>query len=312
MNTAINTAINTGFSGRFHLVKSRDGVVSQELEFDNLILDSGLERLGVGWIIDRCKVGSGNTAPTVADVNLASELATSTDVRTVTPFITANTASRWTEVTTCYRFAAGVGTGTIAEVGVGWAAGLWSRTLIKDGSGVPTTITKLADETLDVYYTLRIQLPASDITGSIVLEGVTYDYILRPANINTYPQTQNAFFGNAFGGYGSTDGSSWDASNTSIAAVDSAPGVHGSGSGRSSAAYTPGSNTRRITYSAGLDAANVAGGFKSIVLPVYGAYGNGQQRWQMGFYVSGVATAVPKTATKIFSIVLDFTWARGS
>lgn len=308
----MNISVNTGLSGRFRLVKSRNGEVSQDIEFDNLILDSGLERLGVGWIVDRCKVGSGNTAPTVSDVNLAAELATSTDQRAVTPYITANTASRWTEITTCYRFAAGVGTGTIAEVGMGWASGLWSRALIKDGSGVPTTITKLADETLDVYYTLRIQLPASDITGSIVLEGVTYDYILRPANINTYPQTQNALFGNAFGGYGSSDGSSWDASTTSIAAVDSAPGVYGSGSGRSSAAYTPGSKTRRITYSASLDAANVSGGFKSIILPVSGAYGSGQQRWQMGFYISGVPAAVPKTATKIFSIVIDYSWSRGS
>lgn len=306
----MNIAINTGLSGRFRLVKSRDGVVSQELEFDNLILDSGLERLGVGAIIDRCKVGAGNAAPTVADTTLASEVATSTNRRSVTPYLTASTTGRWTEVTTCYRFAAGVGTGTIAEIGMGWASGLWSRTLVKDGSGVPTTITKLADETLDVYYTLRIQLPAADITGSIVLEGVTYDYILRPAMINR--QGQNAFFGNAFGAHDATDGSSWYPSGSPIAAVDSAPGGNASGDGRVSAAYTPGSKTRRITYSAGLDAANVVGGFKSIVLPVYGAYNNDQQAWQMGFYIAGAPAAVPKTATKIFSIVLDFTWARGS
>lgn len=308
----MNIAINTGLSGRFRLVKSRDGVVSQELEFDNLILDSGLERLGVGAIIDRCKVGSGNAAPTVADTTLASELATSTDRRSVTPYLTASTTSRWTEVTTCYRFAAGVGTGTIAEIGMGWASGLWSRTLVKDGSGVPTTITKLADETLDVYYTLRIQLPAADITGSIVLEGVTYDYILRPARINTHPQGQTAVFGYAFGAYDANDGSSWSTSGLPIAAVDSAPEGTAAGSGRVSAAYTPGSKTRRITYSAGLDAANVVGGFKSIVLPIYGAYNNAQQAWQMGFYIAGAPAAVPKTATKIFSIVLDFTWARGS
>lgn len=308
----MNISVNTGLSGRFRLVKSRNGEVSQELEFDNLILDSGLEQLGVGAIVDRCKVGSGSTAPTVYDVNLAAELATSTDRRAVTPYITANTASRWTEIKTCYRFAAGVGTGTIAEVGMGWASGLWSRALIKDGSGVPTTITKLADETLDVYYTLRIQLPASDITGSIVLEGVTYSYVLRPAMINTHPQTQTAFFGNAFGSYNVTDGSSWYQSGSGIAAVDSAPGGNAEGNGRTSAAYTPGSKTRRITYSAGLDAANVSGGFKSIVLPVSGAYSNAQQAWQMGFYISGVPAAVPKTATKIFSIVIDYSWSRGS
>ena len=306
----MNIAINTGLSGRFRLVKSRGGKVSQELEFDNLILDSGLERLGVGAIVDRCKVGSGNAAPTVADTTLASELATSTNRRSVTPYLTASTASRWTEVTTCYRFAAGVGTGTIAEIGMGWASGLWSRTLVKDGSGVPTTITKLADETLDVYYTLRIQLPAADITGSIVLEGVTYDYILRPAMINT--QGQNSLFGYAFGAYDDNGGSSWYPSGLPIAAVDSAPGGNAAGDRRVSAAYTPGSKTRRITYSAGLDAANVVGGFKSIVLPIYGAYNNAQQAWQMGFYIAGAPAAVPKTATKIFSIVLDFTWARGS
>lgn len=308
----MNIEIQTGLSGRFRLVKHRDGNVSQELEFENLILDSGLERLGVGGIIDRCKVGTGNAAPTVSDITLSSELATSTDRLSVTPYITANTTSRWTEITTRYRFSAGVGTGTIAEVGMGWASGLWSRTLIKDGSGVPTTITKLSDETLDVYYTLRIQFPAADITGTIVLEGVTYNYVLRPSSIGSYPSDANSLMGNAFGAYNATDGSSWSASSTSIAAVDSYPPAYGAGSERSSDAYSPSSKVRRIKYSAGLDAANVSGGFKSIILPVYGAYNSVQQAWQMGFYLSGTPAAIPKTATKIFSIVVDFSWARGS
>lgn len=301
--------LHTGLSGRVRLVKHRDGDVSQELEFNNLILDGGLDRWGSGGIIDRCSVGAGNTAPTAADVGLGSLIATSTTKLTVPSFLTANSAERWTEVTTCYRFDAGVGTGTIAEIGMGWDTGLWSRALVKDGSGVPTTITKLADETLDVYYTLRIKFPSSDITGSIVLEGVTYDYILRPAEIASVPLTQDALFAARFASSPSSSGD-MRAGSSEIGSV-LAPAPNSSWSGATTAAaYSPGTYKRRLTFSAGLTDMNVSGGFKALGLNIRG--GSTQQVWQMGFYIGGTAAAVPKTAAKIFSLTVDFTWARGS
>ncbi len=303
----MNLQVQCGLYGRFRIVKHRNGEISQELEFDNLILNSGLERWGTGAIIERCQIGSGNTAPAVSDINLAALLATTTSRKNVTPSIVANTTSRWAEVTTCYRFDAGVGTGTIAEVGMGWSDGLWSRSLIKDGSGVPTTITKLYDETLDVYYTLRIQYPSSDITGSIVLEGVTYDYVLRPANIGSNPQSPHYIFEAAFG----AGGRGW-VSDTAIAAVDSQIGLSAWLESATSAPYAPGSKSRRIKYQAGLSYANVTGGFKAIHMYVTGYGGNDAIAWQIGFYSSGAPVAIPKTNAKIFSLTMDYSWARGS
>ncbi|MGL4260683.1 MAG: hypothetical protein ACRCTX_03625 [Afipia sp.] len=299
--------VKASLSGRFKCVTHKDGVVSSETEFDNLILDSGLERWGTGEIIDRCSIGSGSTPPAVTDINLTSLIATSTTSRTVTPSITANATSRWTEVTTCFRFGEGVGTGTISEVGVGWNGGLWSKTLIKDGSGNPTTITKLADETLDVYYTLRIQYPLADITGSAVLKGVNYDYVLRPASIGANPSSPSYLFGSKI----ANGGRGW-VYNSTIGAVDTQPGLSSWMEGATTYAYVAGSKTARVKFYAGLDYANVSGGFKSVVMWVVGGYGHDAFGWQMGFYSGGAPVSIPKTNAEIFSVTLDFTWARGS
>ncbi len=306
----MNISVNTGLSGRFRLVKSRNGEVSQDVEFENLILDAGLDRWGTGRIIDRCFCGSGTTAPAVTDVSMGSLLATSTSRQTVPSYITANSTSRWTEVTTCYRFAAGVGTGTWYEIGMGWDLGLFSRTLIKDGSGNPTSITKLSDETVDVYYTLRIQFPASDITGSITLEGVAYDYILRPAAIGSTPNSQTAIF-EAFANSPSASGD-MRADSVVIGSVTAYPPNAAWNGATTAAAYSPSTYKRRLTFDAGLTDMNVSGGFKSLGFSLMSPGSQIQQRWQMGFYISGVATAVPKTSAKIFSITIDFTWSRGS
>lgn len=306
----MNVEINTSISGRVRLVKHRDGAVSEDMEFPNLILNAGLDRWGTGRIIDRCFCGAGTTAPAPSDVSMGSLIATSTTTQVVPSYRTANATERWTEITICYRFAAGVGTGTWYEIGMGWDSGLWSRALIKDGSGLPTSITKLSDETVDVYYTLRIQFPASDITGSILLKGVTYDYVLRPADISNVPNTQTAVF-EAFAGAPTTTSGDMRAGASTIGSVTAAAPATAWGGATTAAAYTPGSYKRRLTFDAGLNDLNVAGGFFALGFFLRGG-GSLQTAWQMGFYISGIATAVPKTNAEVFSLTIDFTWARGS
>lgn len=307
----MNLEINTGISGRIRLVKHRDEVVSEDMEFQNLILNAGLDRWGTGRIIDRCFCGAGTAAPTPSDVSMGSLIATSTTTQTVTSYRTANATERWTEITICYRFAAGLGTGTWYEIGMGWDSGLWSRALIKDGSGLPTSITKLSDETVDVYYTLRIQFPVADITGSILLKGVTYDYVLRPAEISIAPSTPTAIF-EAFAGSPTAASGDMRAGATAIGSVTAAAASSSWGGATSAAAYTPGSYKRRLTFDAGLNDLNVTGGFLSLGFFLRGGGINIQTAWQMGFYISGTPTAVPKTNAEVFSLTIDFSWARGS
>lgn len=307
----MNVEISTGVSGRVRLVRHRDGVVSGDMEFPNLILNAGLDRWGTGRIIDRCFCGAGTTAPAPSDVSMGSLIATSTTTQAVPSYRTANATERWTEITICFRFAAGVGTGTWYEIGMGWDSGLWSRTLIKDGSGLPTSITKLSDETVDVYYTLRIQFPAADITGSILLKGVMYDYVLRPAGISNFPSTQTAVF-DAFAGSPTAGTGDMRAGASTIGSVTTDAPNSAWGGATTAAAYSPGSYKRSITFTAGLNDLNIAGGFLALGFFLRGGGTNVQTAWQVGFYISGVATAIPKTSAEEFSLTIDFTWARGS
>ena len=133
--------------------------------FCNLILDAGLNRLGTGGIIDRISVGSGNSTPTAGQTALDTLVATTTTAvgGGVNSYDSVGNTYAFSRST--YRFATGVATGNLTEVGAGWSGGLFSRALIKDGGGVPTTVTILSDETLDVIYELRVYVPA-DVVGT--------------------------------------------------------------------------------------------------------------------------------------------------
>jgi hypothetical protein len=59
---------------------------------------------------------------------------------------------------------------------------LFSRSLIKDHDGEPTTIKMLDDEYLDVVYELTITHQAVDVPFSFVSNGETYSGVVRAAN----------------------------------------------------------------------------------------------------------------------------------
>jgi hypothetical protein len=158
-------------------------------EFDNLITDAGLNQRGKGPTITRCQVGSGTTAPANGDTALASLVSTSAVFQAVTaPFaeFSYDVAGRRQAYTVCVRFSSGVDGIPLTEIAMGWSetpAGIWCRSLIKDGGGNPTSITLFPDEILDVYYTLTLQYPATDTTGTFTLNGTTYTWVGRPASL---------------------------------------------------------------------------------------------------------------------------------
>lgn len=137
-----------------------DEIVRETPEFHNIVLTTGLARMATNTWIDRCVVGTGNSTPVASQVALDSFLA-STTARAL-----GISDSGGIQVTTepyywfgrkTWRFANGVATGNISEVGLGWGnSNLWNRALIKDVNGNPTTITVLADEYLDVVSEVRV------------------------------------------------------------------------------------------------------------------------------------------------------------
>lgn len=151
-----------------------------------------------------CQVGSSGTTPSVSQTALISRIAGST-TQVVNNTIVSGSVPYYVALQRSFRFAEGVAAGNIAEVGIGTGptgTTLFSRSLVKDSLGNPTTITILPDESLDVIYELRYYAP-DEISGVIVATGNiggTYDYTLRPSNVSTVgtgngwsmsPQTQN-------------------------------------------------------------------------------------------------------------------------
>lgn len=178
------------FSGHFKLevINPSTGKVKRSLEFDNLILNNGLNRFNTGTstsAVDRICIGTGTAVPDVNQTALssfsASVVVSSTSRQSsshsMTGTLHGNTFSR-------IRFAAGTLNGNYTELGVGWSnTQLFSRALIVDGLGNPTSITVLSDEALDVTYTIRSYVPQTDTTSTVTITGVGTDIPVtcRPA-----------------------------------------------------------------------------------------------------------------------------------
>ena len=287
-------------AGYFTLSTDKRGVIA---EFPNLITNGGLDRMGAfaDWL-SWCQVGSGTTAPNVNDSALASRIA-----GTNTVFTSANGAQSsppyyaWRRNT--YRFAQGVATGNIGEVGVGWATtgSLFSRARVLDSGGDPTTISVQADETLDVTYEFRYYPKTTDDTGTVTLTGNiggVYDWVMRASNVTTEWQitqggTNQGFVGGATFRTGEIGAVTQSPAGTASALLAVTP-----------ASYSNGSYERAFTVTAGLAVANLSGGIRSLYLRV------GIGTFQFRFGLQGTDATIPKTADDVLSIIVKHSWAR--
>lgn len=179
-----------GVSGRYRLVVSSDkemNDVIEDLTFDNLITDVGLNRIGTvntentvnsaqaavtsfNSLCGRFVVGSGNTPPSVSDTALQN-LVASQSVDSV-DFVagTSSYADGYYELVVSHQFGQGEAEGNLSEIGIQVSppgGALWSRALILDGVGNPTTITVRDSDFLTCYYTLRINIPQQDSVYNI-------------------------------------------------------------------------------------------------------------------------------------------------
>ena len=269
--------------------------------FRNLITNGGLDRMGTAddWM-GYCQVGSGNSTPVVTNSALVARVAGSSvnagESRAAQP-----SAPYYYSVTRTFRFAVGVATGNLAEVGVGWAAtgSLFSRALILDTAGDPTTITVLADEVLDVTYQFRCYPPLTDTGGTVTLAGASYAWTGRASKVATYSSDEGWSGPEAAtvkGGNGSIQ-SSFDGTIGTITGKPSGTGQ--AGVTASNLAYSAGSFSREGTLTFELTQGNFAGGLGAILY-----------RQGMGCYQIGFTPKIPKDGTKVLALTVRTTWAR--
>lgn len=136
--------------------------------FDNLITDSGLDLIGSsGSYLNACAVGTGSATPANTDTSLGAIVADSNVIIETDSGSDISGGFSYTRRT--YEFSAGEAAGNISEVGISANfsnSPIFSRALIKDPYGNPTTITILSDEVLQVTYECRIYWPTGQFSGA--------------------------------------------------------------------------------------------------------------------------------------------------
>lgn len=284
--------------------------------FPNIITDGGLDRMATSYdYLNYCQVGTGSTAPSASDTALVSMVGASNGAAAWTAAtFSVNSTSPYYRITRIVsRLTPGQATGNLSEVGMGWAStgSLFSRALILDSYGNPTTITVLSDEYLDVTYEYRFYPEESDITGSIILtgnKGGTYNYTLRCAYITYHVLQQKTSFGNVpvtmnnranSSGVGTIYNRVYDGPIGVLTGIPSGTNEPFSYTCVSVSSYTAGTRTLTLTISLPITVGNLSGGIKSIIFP-----------WGNVHYQIEFDTAILKTSEDTLSLTFTHTWAR--
>lgn len=290
--------IELGIKGRYRLMTKKQGEITQDTGwFSNLITDNGMDLLATNTWFKYLSVGAGSTTPAYTDTALVNRITTSGALSS--PGSQLDTTNNYVGFALTATFATGSAAGTVAEVGIGSASNgtsLFSRALIVDDLGNPTTITVLSDEDLVVVYELWIKQPTEDFVMEVAGKTCT----LRAALINTDASADGwGTYGTFRGYFGVTSGFSCWASAGNMGALTGAPVDTWRGGGSTITAYTPGSWSRevKITWAA---AAN-GGDYKSFCWYI------GPTRWQMQ-----LDTPITKAAAQTLRLGLTVSWSRDS
>ena len=276
-----------------HKIDGRSRVVADW--FPNLILNQGLDRIGVGGAYSVCRVGSGTGTPAVTDTALQAPVGISYAITTQTQ--TQYDSPSWhSRIVRTWRFNPGEADGNLSEVGVGTPTILFSRARILDLENNPTTITILPEEYLDVTYELRHYAPTSDVLQTINISGINYDVIVRGSAINSTPWLGSSIPSNGAGNpianiYSYTGNIGTNTSSPSGTQVTG-------GTLYNPLTYAPGSYQNTYPFQLGLGTANI-GGIRSFYLShVMGA-------WQTQF-----TPVIPKDSTKVLNMQFNISWSR--
>lgn len=292
-------------------------------EFPNMILDRGLPRMGkyaASTNLNWCNLGVNNEAVTASQTTLLGRIKFSNTSGPGNGESGANNEdpdNRYVFYRSVRRFApTNTDSYNVAEVGFGWnnQGSLFNRALVTDANGIPTTISVLENEYLDVVYELRMYPPAHTMSGSFTPTGdidvAPRTWIARALGSNgnvTY--SANATIGFSPGDIITASGYSYLTAYTkNINQVFFGTPTGGSAGNTSSSSYATSSSlgldssdasSGKVMYKILLDGGNHASGIRSMV-----------------FYTNGTAYAVEfsepfmKTNTDEITFTVHHSWGR--
>lgn len=312
------------------LIDAKTQIVKQKLRFRNLITNAGLDYLGTGSAVGLslvtgaggggyCGLGTGSTAPANGDTTLVTEIAPAVDNRSTstggysgTYGYTSGTPD-YHYITRVYFFSETQANGNLTEVGIFSASTggtMWTRQLLKDGGGTPTTVVKTASDQLKVTYEMRMQPLQSDASLSRTISTVAYTITVRARNAGTTGTWGYDGNGGALVNFGTT-GTCWSTSTNHAKALETGTlgartseptGSQTSASSITWAAYSGATYYRDMTAKWEPAVANFAGGIGSAVfLEMH----NGDQLFQSSF-----SPAFAKDNTMRLTLVARISWGR--
>lgn len=309
----LNITQECGVAGYYTFLLNGESIFSKETK--NLITDFGWSRLlQLGKQINTStvlQVGTGNTPPAVTDTALASFLAQIAGKSSSGVVVSGTDVNgAYSGVRCTYEFAQGTVIGNLTEVGLKIASAdtsLTSRSLIKDGSGNPTTLTVTAIDQLTVLYELRYYYNDSmTSSGTMTIGGVSTNWAVLSAGRTAYNQASffsgraHSYFVTTVYGTGVTFGA---------AGTDPSGGASSAVSKSGSTSVNVGTSTATYTITAyTISEANVSGGILAILIdPQVDATlaSPAHNRIKISF-----SPAVAKTSTKTFGISYSVTYFR--
>lgn len=324
------------YEGFFKLrVWDRYGKIRKETDwFPNLIVDMGLDSLGLNTTristpgfykgnscVTKCWIGSGNTPPAVGDTSMTSVLNPTSGVglfggdgvRAVQTAVNPWYASR----TGTYRFGPVGFSRTVAELGVFFRTSgsppsglspntdyMFNHALVVDGFGVPTTITVLGDETLDVLYELRVYPLQADVNYNVTISGVLHSCTMRASNLSTNAQANNV--GDGIGGESFNSGGT--GGPYALSGTVALGPITGSPTGTPQYPGPAGSDEQILAYT--------LGSFQRTIITTWNLT-NGSSTFFAFHFPSGTGNTqvlfspgILKTSAKILTINNRYQWAR--
>lgn len=311
MNINVGLDCRVGGAFKLHTIDSSGNITKStgEIPIGNLVVDTGLDNFcinSLSTVARYCIVGTGTTPPAVGDTTLVSQLGSRSGTG-VFADSTSGGAPWFGKSVVTYTFGLGDIVGNVAEVGTEDSANvLFSRALIKDTGGNPTTITVLASEQLVVTYEIRKHSPTTDVTGTVSIDfdgtPTNVDYVIRPANVDS----QSGYWGiqTRLGGVSGTSTYAVFYETDVLGPIEAIPSGSGDSESGTSSAYVPGSFERFITYSVPIGSANFPTGIGSMTF-ISQSSATSLVGYQMNF-----SPKLPKDATKTMTLNVKCTFGR--
>ena len=307
---------NIGMTGEFRcVVKKSDGSTKIDTGYQkNLILNQGLDFFGGGNgndMMTHCVIGSGNSQPSYTQNKLDTTIAgaVGTDFSSKYDYDASRDGNLYkTNKVRKYTFN-GLNNVNISEVGLASKFSssinyyICTRALIKDTQGVPTTITVLSGEILEIYYKLWAVYDTTDKTGTLkLLDGVggsvAYNYKTRLANVGR-PNFAAGYFIDLNPAYTSI----YYSAGVDLSVITAAPsGTSNQISNHTEEPYQKDSYKKVFTLSFTISTAN--GNNRVLFMQFTGFY------WQIRFGSVADDSPITKTNTQTLTIPVEVSWGR--